>query len=214
MKDQQVRHGRLEWDFQIGKANQSVQMWRALALIMSVSTVLLIIYAGSYIQKPKLVPYVVEVSGNQIAFKGVMRATPLTVTDAAVIHYLKRFIRDLVSVSTDPVVLKEQLRDTYTIATAQAQGEITRYIATANPFKAARDGEHVDVRFTEFAKQAERTWHVEWVEEVWKGGELKAEPAMAATFTYTMDLPTTPGEADKNPLGLFVDWFFLGQRRQ
>ena len=212
MSDEQVKRGRLEWDFQIARSHRSLQMWRLLALVMSASTLLLIWYAGSYIQKPKLVPYVVEVQGDQITFKGLVKPTPLTVTDAAVIHYLRRFITDLVSVSTDPVVLKDNLRDTYTIATPQAQGEITRMIVKADPFKASSDGEHVDVRFTEFVKQAEHTWHVEWIEEEWQGSELKAEPAMAGTFTYVTNLPTSEQEAESNPFGLYIDEFFIAPR--
>lgn len=212
MSDKQLRRSRVEWDFQIARSHRSLMMWRSLALLMSAATVLLIWYAGSYLREPKLVPYVVEVTGNQIAFKGVVKPTPLTVTDAAVIHYLKRFITDLVSVSTDPVVLKTNLRDTYTIATPQAQAQITRYILKSNPFKASAAGEHVDVRFTEFVKQAEHTWHVEWVEERWVAGSLKAEPAMVGTFTYTTSLPTTEKEAEDNPFGLFVDEFFIAPR--
>lgn len=211
---QRTKRHRLEWDFQVGKTNRSLQMWRSLALIMSAATVLLVLDVGSYLKKPKLVPYVVEVAGDEITFKGLMQPTPLSVTDAAVIHYLKRFIDDMVSVSTDAVVLKEQLRDTYAIATVQAQAQVSRYINQTDPFKAAASGEHVDVKFTGFTKQAERTWHVEWVEEVWQNGKLTSEPAMAGTFTYTMDLPTTSTEAEVNPFGLLIDEFFISRRSQ
>lgn len=213
MTDEQVEKARREWDFQMRKSHLSLQMWRVLALTLSALTVVLLIYAIGSIHAPRLVPYVVELPRAQGAAKAGVRTAPLAVSDPVVIHGLERFITDLVSVSTDPVVLKNRLRETYTIATPKAQREITRYIAASDPFKAARDGEHVAVSFTEIIPQAVRTWYVEWIETVWALGDRKAERAFAGTFRYVVLPPTGETAAENNPFGLVIEEFSLSSRR-
>lgn len=202
-----------EWDYRIGKNLKLLGTWRFLA-IASMSTLLfVIIWAGVYIQKPKLIPYVVEQKNGQINFKGIMKATPITINDAAVRNYLIRFVSHLRSVSTDQVVLRNNLLDLYSISTLAAQREITQYIAKDNPFGKSKQGLRVDLKFTLFQRIDQHTWRVEWTEETRDKGELKSTISWAATLSYTQRTPKSPEEAERNPFGLYFTNFFITKIR-
>lgn len=202
------------WDREIIRAQNALTGWRLLAIFSTCGLALSIYFMGSYMQKPRLVPYVVEVQGDQIDFKGVMRTTPLTINDAVVRNYLIRFISNLRTISSDLVVLKNSLRDTYSISAVNAQRQISEMIMRDKPFEQSTHDIRRDVRLTLFEKIAEKTWRVEWIEEIREQGSLKDTFSMAGTFTYAQGYPSTDIDAEKNPFGLYFSEFFISQRRQ
>jgi type IV secretion system protein VirB5 len=210
----QIKHSRMEWDFQIARSVSSLSVWRALAIIEALSLVVCVISMGSYMQKPKLLPYVVEVKDEQINFKGMMRSTPLTLNDAVVRNYLLRFVTNLRTISSDLVVLKTNLRDVYTIASTSAQRQITEMIQHDKPFEQSTHGFRRDLQITLFQHETEKTWRVEWIEEIRVQGNLKDTLVMSGTFTYAQGNPSTDIEAEKNPFGLYITEFYISQRRQ
>lgn len=213
METKEIKRARVQWDFQIARYVGSLKIAWALAIISTSCLLISLFYIGSYLQKPKLIPYVVEVQGDVIQFKGVIHSTKLTVTDAAVQNYLIRFVTNLRSISSDPVVLKERLKDVYSIAAPPAQRQVTEMISQAKPFEQSSHGIRNDVRFTLFEKIAQNTWRAEWIEEVRDQGNLKDTFSMVGTFTYTQGFPSTEIEASQNPFGIYITEFFISQRR-
>jgi type IV secretion system protein TrbF len=166
------------------------------------------------LQKPKLIPYVVQTQGDQVTFKGVITSTKLPISDAVVRNYLIRFVTHLRTISSDTVVLKKDLRDVYSIATPAAQRQITETISASKPFELSAHDTRDDVQFTLFEKIAEHTWRAEWNEQIRVQGNLKDSLMMVGTFTYTQGFPSTEIEAEQNPFGLYITEFFITQRRQ
>lgn len=214
MNKSQIKYGRKEWDFQIARSVGSLKTAWALAIIEAAVILLLVFYMGSYMQKPKLVPYVVTIQGDQVSFQGVMRSTKLTINDAVVRNYIIRFVSNLRTVSSDTVVLKKNLFDTYQIATPGAQRQISEEIAQTKPFEASNHDIRDDVQFTVFEKIAEKTWRAEWIEQIRQQGNLKDTISMVGTFTYVQGFPETEQQAERNPFGLYISEFFISQRRQ
>jgi len=202
-----------EWDNRLDRHLRLLSTWRFLAIAAMCTLFLVILWAGASIQQPKLVPYVVQVNGTDIAFKGIMQSTPLTINDAVADNYLIRFVTHLRSVSTDQVVLRNNLLDLYSISTISAQRQITQYIAKANPFADSTKGIRVDIHFTRLTKLDQHTWLVDWIEDTRDQGQLKSSIAWTGTFTYTQSLPTTHAEAERNPFGLFFTGFDIQQIR-
>jgi type IV secretion system protein VirB5 len=209
----QYERARHRWDSDIIRHQNALGMWRALALLSVGALVLCIYFMGSYMQKPRLLPYVVEVQGDQVSFKGMMRSTPLTINDAVVRNYLTRFITNLRTISSDLVILKGNLRDCYSIASTNAARQITEMIGKDKPFELSRNELRRDIEITLFEKMGERTWRVEWLEEIREQGSLKDTFSMAGTFTFAQQDPPTDIEAEKNPFGLYFTEFFISQRR-
>lgn len=212
MTAEQIARSRGEWDFQMRRAIRHQRVWQALAALMCATAVALLWYAAADVRPLKLAPYVVDVRASAASGKGLVEPVPTNGNEAAIERTLERFVSELVSVSTDPVVLKDKLRDTYLISTPSAQAEITLYIVKTDPFKTAREGEHVTVRFIEALPEDGRTWYLEWVEELWAKGEVKARQMITGEFTYVVR-PLTELEAENDPFGIFIDKFSITPRR-
>ena len=214
MESTTIKKARLQWDFQIARYVGSLKVAWALAIISTACLLVSLFYIGGYLQKPRLIPYVVEIHDDGRAeFKGVVQSTKVNVTDAAVRSYLERFITHLRSISSDLVVLKGNLVDLYAITTPSAQRQVTEMIAQAKPFEQSSHGIRNDVRFTLFEKVAQNTWRAEWIEEIRDQGNLKDTVMMAGTFTYTQGFPITDVQAERNPFGIYFTEFFITQRR-
>jgi type IV secretory pathway TrbF-like protein len=170
-------------------------------------------YLVTSLDKPKMIPYVVELRNDEVRFAGFIGNRPLNATDAEIIFYLKRFITGLFSITSDPVLLKERLADVYHFIGPHAQLQVTEYILERRPIEQSAEGVRVDIRFSLFERVSERTWRSEWLEETREKGVLKAQAVKSGTFTYTQDYPQTELQAEANPSGIFITEYFVTERR-
>lgn len=205
---------RREWDFQIGRSSRNLLVWRTIAIVslflLSFST----IYSYYHITRPKMVPYVVTVTQEgKVEYKGVIYNQKLTATDSVVRHYLIRFLKDIRTISSDIVVLKQQLADAYHIASPECQRQLTELITETRPFELAQNKTRRDIKITIFEKVAENTWRCEWVEYMRDGGVLTDKVPMSGTFSYITSYPETELEAENNPFGLYFIEFFITEVR-
>lgn len=209
-----IESARREWDKRTGKYLNSLKMWQILAILSISGLMISLYYMGKYIQSPRLLPYVVlEKQDGSVTFQGMLTAQKLTINDAVVQNYLSRFITDLRSISSDVVVLKNNLADLYTIASPNAQRQLTEYINTSKPWLKSAQEIHVDIRFTLFQHVTDKTWLVQWIEEVRDKGMLKESKALSGSFTYTQDIIQTEMQAVKNPTGLFFTEYYITEQR-
>ncbi len=209
-----IRKARKEWDDRVGRTSAMMKTWRAMTLFLAASLFVVLFWAGAKLQQPRMIPYVVEINGDQINFKGVMTPQKMTITEAVAHNYLIRFITNLCSISSDPVALKKNLADCYQITSPQAQIMLTDYIMHNDPLGKCARNITQDVRITLLAKEAEHTWRVEWIQETRDKGMLAAQTQMVATLTYDQGFPQTPEQADVNPAGWFFTQFFITERKQ
>jgi type IV secretion system protein VirB5 len=170
-------------------------------------------YIVTDIQKPKMIPYVVEINNNEVRFAGLVQNRQLSATDAEIIFYLRRFITSLFTVSSDQVLLKDRLADVYNFTSPSAQIQVTEYIVQNMPLEKSAAGTRVDIRFSIFEKITEKTWRCEWLEETREKGVLKSQTAKSGTFTYTQDYPQSELQAETNPSGIFFTEYFVSERR-
>jgi type IV secretion system protein VirB5 len=170
-------------------------------------------YGMKNLTDQKLIPYVVEVTESQVRFAGVLQNRRLSITDAEIIYYIKRFVGNLFTISSDAVILKNNLSDVYNFTSPNCQTQISEYILSAKPFEKSISGLRVDIKYTLFEKVAEKTWRCEWIEETREKGVLKTQIAKSGTFTYSQDYPQTIRQAETNPSGLFFTEYFVSERR-
>lgn len=206
---------RRTWDLQAGRANKTLVFWRTLTVVMAVGWVATVVITWSHISKPKLVPYVVTVADNRVNFEGKMVGRPVPASDAAVRNALITFIRNLRTVSSDPVLLREMLQEPFYYATGDTQKQIRDEIESEDPgpFVMQERDQRRDVRFTLFEKVSERTWRAEWIEQTRVKGVLEEQVERTGTFTYMQRLPEDTVEAEKNPVGIYFTEYFITNRR-
>ncbi|MNI22121.1 VirB8 protein [compost metagenome] len=129
-------------------------------------------------------------------------------TDGPIIWHLARFVANVRSVSTDPVLVKQNWLEAYDFATDRGARFLNEYARTNDPF--AMIGERsVSVQVTSVVRASDSSFQVKWVEQTYERGSLARTERWTAILTTVFRAPKTADALRKNPLGLFVnaiDW--------
>lgn len=197
-----------EWDDRLGSARVQAGNWRVTAVgALSLATIL----AGGMIwqsSKSHVTPYVVEV--DKLGEARAINAAPESYkpTDAQVAWYLGRFISNVRSLSTDPVVVRQNWLQAYDFATDHGAAVLNEYARSNDPF-ANVGAQTVSVQVTSVVKAPGSTYQVRWIEQTYKQGNLDKTSHWTAMVTVVTQTPRTADALRKNPLGIYVnglDW--------
>jgi type IV secretion system protein VirB5 len=182
-------------------------------IVLLVAAVCILFYAFINKKNVAYIPYVIEINDNELRFAGFVQNRQLKATDAEIIFYIKRFVTNLFSITSDSVLLKDRLSDVYNFIGPLAQTQVTEFIIQHRPIEKSSSGLRVDIRFNLFEKLTERTWRCEWLEETRDKGMLQSQVIKSGTFTYSQEYPQTQIQAESNPSGIFFTEYFVTERR-
>jgi type IV secretory pathway TrbF-like protein len=215
LEKDRIATSRREWDHRTAVYLNNLHSWQTVAILGFVGLGISLFYIGQYLQKPRLVGYVIyEQKDGSFQFEGQLQIQKLSINDAAVQNYLKRFITDTRSISSDKVVLKNSIKDCWdNIVADSCKPKLADLMKKSQPLEQSDKEIHVDVRFVVFEKIAERTWRAEWVEEVRERGILKDEIPMSGTFTYEQLTLSNMDKASENLFGLYFTDFYITERK-
>ncbi|WP_445949842.1 conjugal transfer protein TrbF [Sphingomonas sp. 2378] len=125
-------------------------------------------------------------------------------TDGQIAWHLGRFITDVRSVSTDPVLVKKNWLDAYDFTTDRAALFLNDHARANDPF--GQIGQRsVSVQVTSVVRASDRSFQVKWVEQTYERGSLARTERWTAMLTVVIRPPRTADALRRNPLGLFVD---------
>jgi type IV secretion system protein VirB5 len=196
------------WDERIGAARVQARNWRlmafgCLALAVGLSGGLL-----WQSMQSRVVPYVVEVDKfgeTRTVAPAIQNYQP---ADAQIAWHLARFIINVRSVSTDPVLVRQNWLAAYDFATDRAALFLNEYARTSDPF--AKIGTRsVSVQVTSVVRASDNSFQLKWTEQVFERGSLASTTRWTAILTVVIQPPHNEQQLRKNPLGLFVnaiDW--------
>ena len=201
------RAGQL-WDERIGSARVQARNWRLIAFgCLGLASAL---GAGNIWQsmQSRVTPYVVEVDRLGKARSVAPAIQNYKPTDGEIAWYLARFITDVRSVSTDPVVVKTNWLDAYDFTTDRGAIFLNDYARANDPF--THIGERsVSVQVTSVIRVTGRSFQVKWIESAYERGSLASTTRWTAMLTIVKRPPKTADALRRNPLGIFVnaiDW--------
>jgi type IV secretion system protein VirB5 len=201
------RAGQL-WDERIGSARVQAHNWRLIAFgCLGLASAL---GAGNVWQsmQSRVTPYVVEVDRLGEARSVAPAIQNYQPTDGEIAWYLARFVTDVRSVSTDPVVVKTNWLDAYNFTTDRGAIFLNEYARANDPF--ARIGERsVSVQVTSVIRVTDSSFQVKWIESAYERGSLASTTHWTAMLTIVKRPPKTADALRRNPLGIFVnavDW--------
>lgn len=201
------RAGQL-WDERIGSARVQARNWRLMAfgcLVLSAG-----LSGGLLWQslQSRVTPYVVEVD----RFGEARAVAPVAQTyhpkDAQIAWHLSRFITQIRSVSTDPVLVRQNWLAAYDFVADRAALFLNEYARQQDPF-AQIGTRSVSVQVTSVVRASDASFQVKWDERVFERGALASTSRWTAILTVSVRTPHTGEQLRKNPLGLFVtaiDW--------
>lgn len=196
------------WDERIGSARVQARNWRLMAfgcLALSVG-----LSGGLLWQslQSRVTPYVVEVDRFGEARAVAPAIQNYRPADAQIAWHLARFIMNVRSVSTDPVLVRQNWLAAYDFATDRAALFLNEYAKKSDPFSAIGT-RSVSVQVTSVVRASDSSFQVKWTEKVFERGSLARTERWTAILTVVIQTPRTAEQLRRNPLGLFVnaiDW--------
>lgn len=192
------------WDDRIGSARVQARNWRLMAFLsLSLASGL----AGSFVwqsNQSRIVPYVVEVTGEGAVRAVGPAAEAYEPTEAEVAWYLGRFITNVRSLSLDPVLVRQNWLQAYDFATERGAAFLNAYAQANDPFKAVGE-RSVAVEITSIVPVTETSYQVKWTEQSFKNGSPAGTESWTGILTLVTTQPKTAEAVRKNPLGIYVD---------
>jgi len=197
------RAGQL-WDERIGSARSQARNWRLIAFgCLGLATAL---GAGNLWQsmQSRVTPYVVEVDRLGAARSVAPAIQNYTPTDGEIAWHLARFITEVRSVSTDPVVVKANWLEAYEFTTDRGATFLNEYARANDPFAMIGD-RSVSVQLTSVVRATDSSFQVKWIESTYERGSLVGTEHWTAMLTVLIQPPKTAEALRRNPLGIFID---------
>ncbi|MCM8731968.1 conjugal transfer protein TrbF [Hephaestia sp. GCM10023244] len=201
------RAGQL-WDERIGSARVQARSWRLIAFgCVALAGGLAVGNVWQSMQS-RVTPYVIEVDRLGEARAVAPAIQNYRPTDGQIAWHLGRFVINVRSVSTDPVLVKKSWLDAYDFATDRAAIFLNDYARANDPF-AGIGRRSVSVQVTSVVRASDRSFQVKWIEKTYERGSLARTERWTAMLTVMIQPPRTADALRRNPLGLFVeavDW--------
>ncbi|UUP18283.1 conjugal transfer protein TrbF [Nitratireductor thuwali] len=196
------------WDERIGSARVQARNWRLMAFgCLTLATGL----SGGLLwqsMQSRVVPYVVEVDRFGEARAVAPAIQDYEPSDAQIAWHLGRFIANVRSVSTDPVMVRQNWLSAYDFATDRAALFLNEYAKASDPF--GRIGTRsVSVQVTSVVRASDSSFQVKWTEQIHERGSLASTTRWTAILTVVIRSPRNADQLRRNPLGVFVnaiDW--------
>ncbi len=180
-------------------------LWRLTGLGSASLTALLgLSLAISVVRANVLPPAVVTPRRDELV--AVLPKIDNTPSDAQITYALVDFIKDVRSLSADPVVVRANWTDALDHVTARGAQALGAYARDETPFdKIGR--RTVTVLVTKVARTGQDTFDARWEEQTTENSVAVRHERFTAAISIALRAPNTPALTTKNPLGLYVDRF-------
>lgn len=202
------RRARQVWDDRIGSARQSAFVWRTvglIALLLAGMMGLALIWRST---AADVVPYVIEVDQEgTVRLVGTPETQDWDPGEGVQQYFLRQWIHDVRSVSTDRSVIREQLERAYDGVSGRAANLLDEHVEEDNPFEMDDRTRTAEIDAVTRAGE-EKSWRVEWVEKTRDAqGYLVKEERRVGIFELERIRPESVEDVEANALGLFVEYF-------
>jgi type IV secretory pathway TrbF-like protein len=192
------------WDERLGSSRVQAKNWRMAAFG---SLGLSLVMAGGLVWqagRSTITPYVVEVDrAGQVRAVGEA-SEAWNPSDAQIAFHLARFITDVRSLPTDPIVVRQNWLEAYDFATDRGALALNDYARADDPF--AKVGRvSVAVEVTSVVRASPESFQIRWIERTYADGALSATDRWTAIVSIVLDRPRTADRLRKNPLGIYVN---------
>ena len=191
------------WDDRIGSARVQARNWRLAffgALAISGGLAAGLTWATA---RGSIVPWVVEVDRLGEAKVVAPAEAGYHPTDPQIAYHLARFIEDVRSMPSDPVVLRQDWLRAYDFTTTEGARALNEYARANDPF-AAVGKVQVAVDVSSVIRASPTSFRIAWTERRYEDGALTSTDRWSAIVGVVLQPPTTPEGLRKNPLGVYV----------
>lgn len=197
------RAGQL-WDERIGSARVQARNWRLMAFgSLALASAMSAALVWQSLQS-RVVPYVVAVDRLGEARAVTEAERRYQPTDAQIAWHLARFIEQVRSISTDPVLTRRNWLTAYDFVTKRGSQFLGGYARSADPFGAIGD-KMVSVQVTSVVRASDRSFQVKWTETAFERGVQIGSSRWTGILTVVQRPPSSAEMLRRNPLGIYID---------
>ncbi len=186
------------------------ELFNILLVLVIVSLTVGIIYvSGRSTVKPYVVEVKVDSEGNVISVSE-MNEKHIT-TEREQKYFVGRFIKDIRTISSDKIIVKDNWLRAYDCVTKKANGILSAYAKQNDPFLLVGKVT-VTPKIHIINKITDNSYQAEWTEKVFNYSGQSGEKHYSGVFTVKV-MPPKEGDFMSNPLGVYIDEMQWGEKR-
>ncbi len=199
------RHPATGWD-RLNSAHRQVACWRLAALGSASLAALLALTLAASVVRANVTSYTVATARRDERLAVLPKVEATAPSDAQIAYVLSGFVKNVRSLSVDPVVVRANWIDALDHVTARGAQMLNDYARGESPFtKIGRRS--VTVVVTKVVRAAEDAFEIRWEERILETGAHVKRERFTGAVSIVFSSPNTPRLISKNPLGLYVDRF-------
>jgi type IV secretion system protein VirB5 len=192
------------WDERIGSARVQAKNWRLMAfgsLALAGGFAAALVWQST---QGTVVPWVVQVDKFGEAQAVASAVTDYKPTDPQIAWHLARFIEQVRSIPTDPVIVRQNWLRAYDYTTDRGAIALNDYARGNDPF--AKVGkQQVAVEISSVIRASPESFRIAWLERHYENGQLSGTERWTAILSVVIQQPRTADKLRANPLGVFIN---------
>ena len=192
------------WDDRIGSARVQARNWRLMAfgsLILSAGLASALVWQST---TGSIVPWVVQVDKLGAAQAVAPATADYEPSDPQVAFYLAKFIEQVRSIPSDPIIVRQNWLRAYDFTTQAGALALNDYARTNDPF-ANVGKQQVAVDVSSVIRASPTSFRIAWIERRYQDGSLASTERWSAIVTVVVQTPRTADALRKNPLGIYIN---------
>ena len=192
------------WDDRIGSARVQARNWRLMAfgsLILSAGLATALVWQSA---SGSIVPWVVQVDKLGAAQAVAPATADYEPSDPQVAFYLAKFIEQVRSIPSDPIIVRQNWLRAYDFTTQAGALALNDYARTNDPF-ANVGKQQVAVDVSSVIRASPTSFRIAWIERRYQDGSLASTERWSAIVTVVLQTPRTADALRKNPLGIYIN---------
>ena len=151
-----------------------------------------------------IVPWVVQVDKLGAAQAVAPATADYEPSDPQVAFYLAKFIEQVRSIPSDPIIVRQNWLRAYDFTTQAGALALNDYARTNDPF-ANVGKQQVAVDVSSVIRASPTSFRVAWIERRYQDGSLASTERWSAIVTVVVQTPRTADALRKNPLGIYIN---------
>lgn len=192
------------WDERIGSAGVQARNWRYMAfgsLILSAGFASALVWQTA---RGTVVPWVVQVDRLGQAQAIAPATADYRPTDPQVAWHLARFIEQVRSIPSDPIIVRQNWLRAYEWTTDRGAAALNDYARANDPFTKVGK-QQVSVEVSSVIRASPDSFRVAWTEQHYEDGKLATTERWTAILTIVIQQPRDADRLKSNPLGIYVN---------
>ena len=192
------------WDDRIGSARVQARNWRLMALgslILSAGLATALVWQSA---SGSIVPWVVQVDKLGAAQAVAPATADYEPSDPQVAFYLAKFIEQVRSIPSDPIIVRQNWLRAYDFTTQAGALALNDYARTNDPF-ANVGKQQVAVDVSSVIRASPTSFRIAWIERRYQDGSLASTERWSAIVTVVVQTPRTADALRKIPLGIYIN---------